>query len=176
MDFLKYFIHYCFICRPSDSTVSEEAGIEPRTVATMPLAVRSSDHLARLNIKYPRREITSLPASQRATALWEGGGRACQGIRRQVKQDFSRLKYFNNRAVCHPIPTLSTLADVQFHLYSMNRHQPNQHCIQFSHSISLVLTLICNISILYPCMCCNVLILYSAWGKGERGNSQVNGC
>ncbi len=30
--------HY-FICRPSDSTVSEDAGIELRTVATTALAV-----------------------------------------------------------------------------------------------------------------------------------------
>ncbi len=30
-----YFIQLCFICcRPSDSTVSEDAGIEPRTVAS----------------------------------------------------------------------------------------------------------------------------------------------
>jgi hypothetical protein len=29
--FQKYFIQYCFICRPSESTVSEDAGIEPRT-------------------------------------------------------------------------------------------------------------------------------------------------
>jgi hypothetical protein len=31
-DFLvfKYFIQHCFICRPSGSTVSEDAGIEPR--------------------------------------------------------------------------------------------------------------------------------------------------
>ncbi len=32
-DFLKSFIQHCFICRPSDSTVSKDAGIEPRTVA-----------------------------------------------------------------------------------------------------------------------------------------------
>ncbi len=31
-------IQHCFICRPSDSTVSEDAGIEPRTVATSELA------------------------------------------------------------------------------------------------------------------------------------------
>jgi hypothetical protein len=37
-----YDIQHCFICRPSDSTVSEDAGIEPRTVATLALAVRSS--------------------------------------------------------------------------------------------------------------------------------------
>ncbi len=42
-----YDIQHCFICRPSDSTVSEDAGIEPRTVATNPLAVRRSKHSAR---------------------------------------------------------------------------------------------------------------------------------
>ncbi len=28
--FFLYFIQLCFICRPSDSTVSEDAGIEPQ--------------------------------------------------------------------------------------------------------------------------------------------------
>jgi hypothetical protein len=32
-----YVIHLCFICLPSDSTVSEDDGIEPRTVATLAL-------------------------------------------------------------------------------------------------------------------------------------------
>ncbi len=32
-----YFIQHCFICRPSDSIVSEDAGIDPRTVATLAL-------------------------------------------------------------------------------------------------------------------------------------------
>jgi hypothetical protein len=37
----NYFIHHCFICRHSDSTVSvEDAGNEPRTVVTSALAVR----------------------------------------------------------------------------------------------------------------------------------------
>jgi hypothetical protein len=39
-----YFIQHCFICRPSDSTVSEDAGIEPNTVATSALAVRRSSY------------------------------------------------------------------------------------------------------------------------------------
>ncbi len=30
-----YFIQHCFLCRPSDSIVSEDAGIEPKTVATL---------------------------------------------------------------------------------------------------------------------------------------------
>ncbi len=41
-----YFIQHCFICRPSDSTVSEDALIEPRTVATSALAIRRSSHTA----------------------------------------------------------------------------------------------------------------------------------
>ncbi len=42
-----YCIQHCFICRPSDSTVSEDAGVEPRTVATSALEVRRSNHSAR---------------------------------------------------------------------------------------------------------------------------------
>jgi hypothetical protein len=42
--FFQYFIQHCFICRPSDSSVSEDAGSEPRTVVTSALAVRRSNH------------------------------------------------------------------------------------------------------------------------------------
>ncbi len=42
-----YDIQQCFICRPSDSTVSEDAGIESRPVATTALAVRRFNHSAR---------------------------------------------------------------------------------------------------------------------------------
>ncbi len=42
--FCSYNIQHCFICRPSDSTVPTDAGIEPRTVATSALAVRRSNH------------------------------------------------------------------------------------------------------------------------------------
>ncbi len=45
--FFMYDIQHCFICLPSDSTVSEDAGIEPRTVATPALAVRRSNHSPR---------------------------------------------------------------------------------------------------------------------------------
>ena len=41
-----YDIQHCFICRPTDSTVSEDAEIEPRTVVTSALAVRRSSHSA----------------------------------------------------------------------------------------------------------------------------------
>ncbi len=39
-----YFIQHCFICHLSDFTMSEDAGIEPKTVATLALAVRRSNH------------------------------------------------------------------------------------------------------------------------------------
>ena len=42
-----YVIQHCFICRPSDSAVSEDAGIEARTVATFALTARRSNHSAR---------------------------------------------------------------------------------------------------------------------------------
>jgi hypothetical protein len=39
-DFLGiYNIQHCFICCPLDSNVSEDAGIEPRTVVTLALSV-----------------------------------------------------------------------------------------------------------------------------------------
>jgi hypothetical protein len=42
-----YFIQHCFIFRPTNFTVSEDAGIkpwiEPRTVVTLALAVRRSN-------------------------------------------------------------------------------------------------------------------------------------
>ncbi len=41
--FCMYFIQHCFIRRPSDFTVSDDARIEPRTVATSALAVRCSN-------------------------------------------------------------------------------------------------------------------------------------
>ncbi len=38
----QYFIQHCFIFRPSDSTVSEDAGIEPRIISILALAARRS--------------------------------------------------------------------------------------------------------------------------------------
>jgi hypothetical protein len=52
-----YIVQHCFIWRPSDTTVSEDAGIEPRTVATSALAVRRFSHSARSQSQ--RRTINS---------------------------------------------------------------------------------------------------------------------
>jgi hypothetical protein len=62
-----YYIH-CLICRPSDSTVSEDAGIEPRTVATLALTARRSDHLARLTLT--ARSSNHLTRSHLNLAMW----------------------------------------------------------------------------------------------------------
>ncbi len=40
-------IQHCFICVPQTPLVSEDAGIEPMTVATLALTARRSNHLAR---------------------------------------------------------------------------------------------------------------------------------
>ncbi len=40
--FLMYCIQHCFICRPSESTVSEDAGIEPRTFANFVIGSHSN--------------------------------------------------------------------------------------------------------------------------------------
>jgi hypothetical protein len=45
-NFSMYVIQHCFTCRPSDSTMSEDAGIESMTVATMALTARRSNHSA----------------------------------------------------------------------------------------------------------------------------------
>ncbi len=51
---MYYIQHICFICRPSDSTVSEDAGMEPKNVATLALAVRRSKHSARFHPQLAR--------------------------------------------------------------------------------------------------------------------------
>jgi hypothetical protein len=53
--FQQYYIQKCFICCPSDSTVSEDAGNEPRTFATSALVVRHSKNFAR---SHPVKKIT----------------------------------------------------------------------------------------------------------------------
>jgi hypothetical protein len=45
-DVFLYFVQHCFICHPSDSILSEDAGIAPRAVASLALSVRRSNHSA----------------------------------------------------------------------------------------------------------------------------------
>jgi hypothetical protein len=54
LNFFYALYQHCFICRPSDSTVSKD---EPRTVATSELSLRCSNHSAR---SHPQ-EIFILP-------------------------------------------------------------------------------------------------------------------
>ncbi len=50
--FVFYVIQHCFIWRPSDCTVSEDAGNEPRTVAISALTARRSNPSARSQFTY----------------------------------------------------------------------------------------------------------------------------
>ncbi len=62
-----YVIQHCFICRPSDSTVSEEAGIEPcRTVAALAMTARRSDHSARSHPQWASLGLIHLNARGRS--------------------------------------------------------------------------------------------------------------
>ncbi len=53
-----YCIQPCFICRPIDSTMAEEDGIEPRTIVTSALAVRRSNHSSRSHPPIPTPNIS----------------------------------------------------------------------------------------------------------------------
>ncbi len=52
-----YFIQHCFICRTSDSTVSQDARIEPWTVATLALVVCSGSASKNLSIFNPKNSV-----------------------------------------------------------------------------------------------------------------------
>jgi hypothetical protein len=52
--FFQFFIQHCIICRQSDFTMSEDAGIKLRTVATSALAVRRSNHSAKSHPQVPK--------------------------------------------------------------------------------------------------------------------------
>ncbi len=56
-----YFVRHCFICRPSDSTVPEYAGIEPRT--------RRSSHWA---TSHPLLELYKWPQHLNRMRMWQG--------------------------------------------------------------------------------------------------------
>jgi hypothetical protein len=61
-------VQHCLICRLSDSTVSKDAGIEPRTIATTALAGRRSNHSDRSYTLSARSHLTVYLTSP----LWQG--------------------------------------------------------------------------------------------------------
>jgi hypothetical protein len=52
-----YVIQHCFICRPSDSSVTEDAGIKIRTVATFALTVKRSNYSILTARSHPRTRL-----------------------------------------------------------------------------------------------------------------------
>jgi hypothetical protein len=65
--FYKYCIQYCFICCALDSTVSEDAGIEPRSVATMALAFKRSNNPTLYTYVFTFHSTKISPRSQNST-------------------------------------------------------------------------------------------------------------
>jgi hypothetical protein len=59
-----FFIQRYFICCPSDSTVSEDSGFDPRTVATLALAVRRSNHSAKSSDLIPNSARSHTPVAE----------------------------------------------------------------------------------------------------------------
>ncbi len=83
-----YDIQYCFICRPTDSTVSEDAEIEPRTVATTALTVRRSNYSARSHLQYIIVKIGKA-----------GDRRSLQPLKENI-QHFKTWKFFTFFYIC----------------------------------------------------------------------------
>ncbi len=93
LDFLMYFIQHCFICRPSDFTVSEDAGSNPgllrlrhwqpdalttrrshpQSARSHPHSARSHPHSARSHphsARYHPHSAGSHPHSARSRPIW----------------------------------------------------------------------------------------------------------
>ncbi len=65
--FFMYIIQHCFICHPSDSTLLEDAGIKPRAVVTLALAVRLSNARSHLPFFFLRNSTNQNSANQNLT-------------------------------------------------------------------------------------------------------------
>jgi hypothetical protein len=72
---------YYFICHPSDSTVSEDSGIEPRTVATTAMTARRYNNSAK---SHPNMQLPNLESTGgRGSGLYSGeisGMKAVDGV------------------------------------------------------------------------------------------------
>ncbi len=95
--FFPYNIQHCFICRPSDSTVPTDAGIEPRTVATCALAVRRSNHQAR---SHPHTDFTGqtkcktqIEALQKSLVIIK----ICSSVQYKTHSCALKRSFYNNK-------------------------------------------------------------------------------
>jgi hypothetical protein len=97
------------LCRPSDSNVSDDAGIEPRTAATSTLAVRRSKHWAIQYLIHTRLHLThnsarSHPYPARSHLL------------------YTRLDLIHNSARTHPYPAIASTLGYGSHSHSARSH------------------------------------------------------
>ncbi len=92
-----YVIQHCFICLPSDSTASVDAGTETRTVATLALTARRSDHSAKSHSQLGKISSTVWMRSSWVLRVW----RKMDYCKRRF-QLFLLLSYFGHMTAKKP--------------------------------------------------------------------------
>ncbi len=108
--FLDFFFQHCFICHPSDSTVSEDDGVEPSTAATLTLAVKRSNHSARSNQPPSIRPILKVGCACFFTSKFSHFETAWSEISRGILLDFLKMHLFNTASSAAPFNTASCAA------------------------------------------------------------------
>ncbi len=114
-----YDIQHCFICRPSDSTVSEDAGIELRTFATTALAVRRSKQSARSHQQSARSHPLINICKHWSPYLLQGMG-ACS-VRTGWKDDTPLVSYSQT-----------------IHIFNLLWRQSTNVCVTWKRNVELV--------------------------------------
>ncbi len=84
-----HIIQNCFICRLSDSTPSEDSGIEPRTVATLVLTPRRSNYS-------PRSHQKKILKSPKLMYTWKNFSPKLQ----RITNDYKKLYIYANWKFC----------------------------------------------------------------------------
>ena len=96
----KYCMQHCFICRPSDSTVSEDAGIEPKTACvctteecTAPVGVCHRAWAA--SGRVCTTEEWAASGGVYTTGAWAASGRVCM-VQNVNLYSYTSVKYLQN--------------------------------------------------------------------------------
>ncbi len=141
-----YCIQHCFICRPSDSTVSEDTGIKPRTVATSALAVRRSNHY-RLDLIHKVRSHPQLPLI--TFELWEPWNKHIA-----LNHWSHQLIFKHRRKVASWCLKHSTVIDLGIHLIPNPLRGPVHPPSLYTHLSTLFLLSIVSIQWIFTCLGC----------------------
>jgi hypothetical protein len=104
--FFKYVSQHCFICRPSNSTVSENVGIKPRNFATLALAVSLlSNHSARSHPQSARSREIKLNGKKLVNSFYVSGSYF-------LRWGTESLEWINSQVFVWIIPVLSAVLQI----------------------------------------------------------------